>query len=457
MAKDDKIKIDKFDGHDFGFWKMQIKDYMYQKKLHGPLAEAKPTSMKAEDWTLLDRQALGAVRLSLAKNVAYNVVNEKTTYGLFKALSNMYEKPSASNKVFFIRQLVNTKMKEGVSVADHSGTITAVSGSTGSTKLKFNNIRDLILGEDIRRKTSGEYSNSLLSVEDKGRGRNQDKGKNQNRCRSKSKKRGQSKNRQDITCWNCNQKDHFQNQFLNPIASKDKEVHMAVRDYDDALVCCVENAVEDHIMDSDLSFHPTFCKEELEKFRLYTDKVRLVDDKSLDIAEVGDVVLKTSFDASWTLKDVSLVVARGNKRGSLYMVKIPCDGISGAIDGRGNATLWHQRLGRMSEKGMKILALKDRIRKIWEYKKTTDARASSYKCLWLTSVASIGGSRYYVTFINDSSMKKAAVENETNLRVKCLKSDNDREYISREFIEYYAKNGIRMLKTFSKTPQQNGV
>ncbi|GKF11914.1 retrovirus-related pol polyprotein from transposon TNT 1-94, partial [Tanacetum coccineum] len=136
---------------------------------------------------------------------------------------------------------------------------------------------------------------------------------------------------------------------------------MAVRDYDDALVCCVDNTVEDHIMDSDSSFHPTFCKEELEKFRLYTGKVRLVDDKTLDIAKVGDVVLKTSFDASWTLKDVSLVVARGNKRGSLYMVEIPSDGINVAIDGRGNATLWHQRLGRMSEKGMNIIASKGRI------------------------------------------------------------------------------------------------
>ncbi|GKA70651.1 hypothetical protein Tco_0776790, partial [Tanacetum coccineum] len=59
------------------------------------------------------KTALGAVRLSLAKNVAYNVVNEKTTYGLFNALSNMYEKPSASNKVFLIRKLVNTKMNQG--------------------------------------------------------------------------------------------------------------------------------------------------------------------------------------------------------------------------------------------------------------------------------------------------------------------------------------------------------
>ncbi|GKE48051.1 hypothetical protein Tco_1479309, partial [Tanacetum coccineum] len=49
MAKDGKIKIDKFHVQDFGFWKMQIEDYLYQKKLYEPLAEAKPTGMKAED------------------------------------------------------------------------------------------------------------------------------------------------------------------------------------------------------------------------------------------------------------------------------------------------------------------------------------------------------------------------------------------------------------------------
>ncbi|GKF15315.1 hypothetical protein Tco_0056777, partial [Tanacetum coccineum] len=181
----------------------------------------------------------------------------------------MYKKPSVSNKVFLIRQLVNTKMNEGAFVADHvnefnsilsrlmlvdikfddevqallllsslpeswSGTVTVVSGSTGSTKLKFDNIRDLILGEDIRRKTSGEYSNSLLSAEDKGRGRKQDRGQKHNRSRSKSKKRGQ-----------------------------DKEVNMAAEDYNDALVCCFKNMIDDRIIDSGASFHATYCKEEL--------------------------------------------------------------------------------------------------------------------------------------------------------------------------------------------------
>nr|GEW24330.1 retrovirus-related Pol polyprotein from transposon TNT 1-94 [Tanacetum cinerariifolium] len=73
----------------------------------------------------------------------------------------------------------------------------------------------------------------------------------------------------------------------------DKEVNQEARDSNDALVCCVENTVEDRIMDSGASFHATYCKEELERFKLRSDKVRLADDKTLDIAGVGDVVLKT--------------------------------------------------------------------------------------------------------------------------------------------------------------------
>ncbi|GKD07032.1 hypothetical protein Tco_1186717, partial [Tanacetum coccineum] len=107
---------------------------------------------------------------------------------------------------------------------------------------------------------------------------------------------------------------------------------MTATDSDDALVCCVENTVEDHIMDSGVLFHATYCKEELKRFKLRSGKARLADDKTLDIAGVGDVILKTSYGTSWTLKDVrdqkwkvakaSLVVAHGNKRRSLYMVEI---------------------------------------------------------------------------------------------------------------------------------------
>ena len=32
-SEEGKVKIDKFNGKDFGFWKMQIEDYLYQKKI----------------------------------------------------------------------------------------------------------------------------------------------------------------------------------------------------------------------------------------------------------------------------------------------------------------------------------------------------------------------------------------------------------------------------------------
>ena len=49
------------------------------------------------------------------------------------------------------------------------------------------------------------------------------------------------------------------------------------------------------------------------------------------------------------------------------------------------------------------------------------------------------------------------VETETNLKVKCLRSNNGEEYIDRGFNEYYVACGIRMEKTISGTPQQNDV
>ena len=100
MAEEGKVRIEKFDGKDFGFLKMQIEDYLYQKQLHEPLSRKKSEKMKQAYWDLLDRQALGVIRLTLARNVAFNIVKGKTTADLMKALSNMYEKPSESNKIF---------------------------------------------------------------------------------------------------------------------------------------------------------------------------------------------------------------------------------------------------------------------------------------------------------------------------------------------------------------------
>ena len=45
------------------------------------------------------------------------------------------------------------------------------------------------------------------------------------------------------------------------------------------------------------------------------------------------------------------------------------------------------------------------------------------------------------------------VENEINLKVKCLQSDNGGEYEDAEFKKYCVENGIKMEKTIPRTPQ----
>ena len=81
-----KLGIEKFDGSDFSFWKMQIEDYLYQKDLYEALTGVKSESMTEEKWNLKDRKTLGLIRLTFLRNVAFNIVKEKTTSDLFKAL-----------------------------------------------------------------------------------------------------------------------------------------------------------------------------------------------------------------------------------------------------------------------------------------------------------------------------------------------------------------------------------
>ncbi|PKA49109.1 Retrovirus-related Pol polyprotein from transposon TNT 1-94 [Apostasia shenzhenica] len=160
------------------------------------------------------------IRLTLARNVAFNIINEKTTSGLMKALCNMYEKPSTSNKVYLMHRLFNLKMTEGSSVTDYinefniitpqlssvdinfddevkalillsslpeswSTTVTAMSSSSGQKKMKLQEIRELILREDISKRESGESPGILLHTNG-GRSRSFQKNKT---SRSKSKGR----------------------------------------------------------------------------------------------------------------------------------------------------------------------------------------------------------------------------------------------------------------------------
>jgi hypothetical protein len=52
---------------------------------------------------------------------------------------------------------------------------------------------------------------------------------------------------------------------------------------------------------------------------------------------------------------------------------------------------------------------------------------------------------------------KESTENECDMKIKCLRSDNGGEFVSKEFNRYCDENGIRRHFSVIETPQQNGV
>jgi hypothetical protein len=131
------IGIEKLDGIDSAYWKILIEDIIYGKELHQSLFGEPFDDMNDSKWALLDCKVLAIIRLLLSKLVAHNVVKENTTIGLMAALSSMYEKLSANNKVHLMKKLFNLKMAEVATVAHHLNEFNTIMNQLSLVEIDF--------------------------------------------------------------------------------------------------------------------------------------------------------------------------------------------------------------------------------------------------------------------------------------------------------------------------------
>ena len=84
---------------------------------------------------------------------------------------------------------------------------------------------------------------------------------------------------------------------------------------------------------------------------------------------------------------------------------------------------------------------------------------NKYFLLALTMLHKRHGYTYYIQKVRYQYFQKfhAMVGKEMGNPLKRLRTDNSREYISKEFKEYCSKHGIRHEKMIPGTPQHNGV
>lgn len=200
---------------------------------------------------------------------------------------------------------------------------------------------------------------------------------------------------------------------------------------------------------------------------------------------------------------------RGVRIGTLYKMQgstvvdgcnssmVPENGVENLVVSGEKTMLWHQRLGHIGEKGLRILHGKGMNNSSLDFdfcencvygkqnrvsfpsggKRTKQILELVHSDVFgPVKVPSLGKSVYYVSFIDDFSRNKwiyflkkksevfdrfkefkALVENQTEKKIKVLRTDNGGEFCCKEFEEFCKKCGIARQKTTPYTPQQNGV
>jgi hypothetical protein len=265
---------------------------------------------------------------------------------------------------------------------------------SGSNTLKFYDVVGVILREEMRQKNTSETSGNVLNMENMGRKKDRGKGLGNHGNSRKSRSKSILRN---IECWNCGKKGHLKKDCRAPKKQRDgqqeknQEENVTGDVLQDSLIIFVDNIFKSWVLDSGDSFHSTpHRKHFLDYVQGDFGQVHLGDDASCKIVGIRKVKIKQRNGNQWLLKKVrhvpdlrkyiistgklesedyisiftdnvcnitkgSLVIEKGEKVGTLYLCTSNIDS-SISLDSIGvDTTLWHNRLGHMSENGMQIL------------------------------------------------------------------------------------------------------
>ena len=119
IAKIDVVKFDRIGN--FGFWQRRVKDLLVQqglvKALYGKAK--KPETMTDDEWDEFDMKAVSTIRLCLANELMYDVMDDVSTAVIWLRLESRYMSKSLTNKLNLKRKLYELKMVEGADLAQH--------------------------------------------------------------------------------------------------------------------------------------------------------------------------------------------------------------------------------------------------------------------------------------------------------------------------------------------------
>lgn len=530
--------VDKLRGREnYGFWKVTCRSYLtikgYWKCFQN---EMEPTA--AEKDQVLYEKALSEIFLMVEENCLSHIENKTSAKSAWDALAAAYDDSGANRRCTILQNLVNIKFKDCKSMEAYIDKLLSCWGKTKVAGYKIDEdvIASLMLGglpseyrpmvmgiETSSQKLTVDYVKNLLLQEvtfEKA-----EEAEKVLMVKDKTDKRKKKKG--PIKCYGCGG-----NHFFRKCPVK--------KGNDNALLTTfLVNSSNDWFIDSGASAHMTNNRSVLRSVRQSQKKdVTAANNEKMAIECIGDVVQSIQMngklkdlriegvhcipDLSVNLLSVAQMVLKGLEvifnrtgcriynqerslvaSGSFVNNMFRLDTMEAAVaykvgGSTSDVTLWHRRLGHSALSKMSFI--KDHLNVEVNFKnslkcvtcvkgkqarlsfKVDGTRATELLQLVHSDVCgpmattSMGGARYYITFIDDYSRKtfvyvmknkneavkcfenfKALVENQLNRRIKTLRTDNGLEYCNESMKTICERDGVMHQKSCAYVHEQNGV
>ncbi|KAH9679290.1 retrovirus-related pol polyprotein from transposon TNT 1-94-like protein [Citrus sinensis] len=441
-----KIDVEKFDGKiNFGMWRREVMDALIQIDLDVVLKN-KRHLYDEEIWDRMNEKACGQIRYCLTKEMKYLVKDEECVMTLWRTLEEKYLLKSPENRLHAMSQVYGFRMKHGVSMHDH---VSRFEKLLADLKNLDEDIKDEVKAMILLHSLPEEYSHFVTTLI---------YGKSviifKDVCTTLTNLEIQNNNKNS-------ERASSEALVSRDWAMEKKKKHGGKNSRSKSRTYVASSS--EWILDTGATYHLCPIKEWFTDFRnLESGAVVMGNDQPCRTIEIGTIQLKMFDGMVRELKEFThgaMVILQGVRRHNLYYLKGGTTDEANVVEAHSDTTkLWHVRLGHAGEKSLQtlmrhgllkgtktcklnfrehcVVGKKTRVKFSTANHDTREILEYVHSDIWgPTKTASIGGSHYFVTFVDDFSRR---------VWVYTMRAKDENEGIKRHF-------------TVRHTPQQNDV